>query len=503
MVWAAGQRLQKGKYIIEKILGEGGFGITYQARHTLLQQLVVIKTPNESLKNDPEYPKYLQRFVEEGRRLEKLSEKQHPNIVRVRDLFEKKGIYCLVMDFVAGESLFDLVRRRGALPANEAVEYVRQIGEALTVVHQASLVHRDAHPGNIMVQSDGKAVLIDFGIAGEILQTVESSKHFGNWAFAPYEQMMGSREPTVDVYCLAASLYYAVTGQCPTSSLDRKLNNVRLIKPKQHADISDELNRAILKGMELEAKNRPQSMQEWLKLLEVANRTVPVGINKVITQPTLQKIHIDWGLLVQRFIVCVGLGFLLTIPFYFSPLPWFVALAGTSLLAYHGERGVTYGGLTDIEIGGVLTMALAITLTVVPIFGTKAIVSLFFMGIFYGFLLLFFSIGPTEGLGLWYLMLIILTPLTMYNSKMSWSQIYGNIYGNEERIRGLVAWCIGLTSNISLALRMWEGTEVIFWDIHANDLGKKPFSNFHKFLILSGTSWIGLGAGAVLRYWLQ
>ncbi|GET43058.1 serine/threonine protein kinase [Microseira wollei NIES-4236] len=308
MVWAAGQRLQNGKYIIEKILGEGGFGITYQARHTLLQQLMVIKTPNERLKNDPEYPKYLQRFVEEGRRLEKLSEQQHSNIVRVRDLFEEGGIYCLVMDFVSGESLFDLVQRRGALPPTEAVEYVRQIGKALTVVHQAKLVHRDAHPGNIMVQRNGKAVLIDFGIAGEILQTVESSKHFGNYAFAPYEQMMGNREPTLDIYCLAASLYYAVTGQCPTSSLERKLNNFRLIKPNQLANISDELNRAILKGMELEAKNRPQSMQEWLKLLEVANRTVTVSL------PPKKQRNISWSWLTIWLLIYAVLGFFLSLP---------------------------------------------------------------------------------------------------------------------------------------------------------------------------------------------
>ncbi|HAZ44304.1 MAG TPA: serine/threonine protein kinase [Cyanobacteria bacterium UBA11369] len=303
MVWVVGQQLQGGKYIIEKVLPEGGFGITYKARHTLLKQLVVIKTPNERLKNLPDYPKYLQRFMEEGQRVAQLSEKKHPNIVRVTDLFKEGEIYCLVMDFVPGESLFDLVRRRGALPPTEAVEYVRQIGEALTVVHQARLVHRDAHPGNIMVQKDGKAILIDFGIAGEILQTVESSKHFGNLAFAPYEQMMGSRELTLDIYCLAASLYYAVTGQPPTSSLEQKLNNFRLIKPNQLANISDELNWAILKGMELEAKNRPQSMQEWLKLLEVANRTVEVSL------PPKKRITIPWGWLTRHLLLYAVFGF--------------------------------------------------------------------------------------------------------------------------------------------------------------------------------------------------
>jgi serine/threonine protein kinase len=268
MVWAVGYKLQGDKYIIEQVLGQGGFGVTYKARHRYLNNLVVIKTPNESLRHDPEYPKYVKRFLEEGQRLEKLCETQHPNIVRVRDLFDEGGTYCLVMDFVQGESLFNLVQRRGALSPQEAVNYINQIGEALKVVHQAGLVHRDAHPGNIMVQQDGRAVLIDFGIAGETVPITVSSKFFANVAFAPYEQIGGGRKPSVDVYSLAASLYYAVTGQRPATSLDRKLYNTPLIPPQQHvSSISDRLQAAILKGMELEPQDRPQTMQEWLEML--------------------------------------------------------------------------------------------------------------------------------------------------------------------------------------------------------------------------------------------
>nr|MDZ8011598.1 bifunctional serine/threonine-protein kinase/formylglycine-generating enzyme family protein [Nostoc sp. ZfuVER08] len=268
MVWIAGQQLQGGKYVIEQILGQGGFGITYKARHALLNNLVVIKTPNESLHHDPEYSKYVKRFIDEGQRLEKLSEKQHPNIVRVRDLFNEGGTYCLVMDFVQGDSLFKLIQKRGALPTQEALQYIIQIGEALKVVHQAGLVHRDAHPGNIMIQQDGKAVLIDFGIAGETMPTTVSSRFFGNPGFAPHEQMRGDRKPYVDVYSLAASLYYAITAKRPTESFQRKAYNMPLVSPQEHiSSISNELNQAILKGMEVEPENRPQTMQEWLKLL--------------------------------------------------------------------------------------------------------------------------------------------------------------------------------------------------------------------------------------------
>jgi serine/threonine-protein kinase len=188
------------------------------------------------------------------------------------------------MDFVEGENLFEAVRRRGALPEVEILPCIRQIGEALMVVHQEGLVHRDAHPGNIMVRRNGKAVLIDFGIAKELLPKTLSSKGIaGNEGFAPYEQMSrGSREPTVDVYCLAATLYYAVTGQHPTTSLARKLDDASLKSPKQiNSSISDPLNQAILKGMALEAKDRPQSMQAWLAMLEASKATPPSPVEPV------------------------------------------------------------------------------------------------------------------------------------------------------------------------------------------------------------------------------
>nr|MBW4609883.1 serine/threonine protein kinase [Hassallia sp. WJT32-NPBG1] len=242
MRWTAGQLLQRGKYVIVEVLGQGGFGITYKALHVELNRQVVIKTPNEYLRHDPEYEKYIERFTREGQTLAGLSQDPHPHIVGVIDLFEEGSTHCLVMDFVPGENLFEAVKRRGALPEAEIVPCIRQIGEALMVVHEAGLVHRDAHPGNIMLRRNrrrrngtrrnGKAVLIDFGIAKELLpRTLSSTGNAGNHGFAPYEQITrGSREPTVDVYCLAATLYYAVTGQPPTTSLARRLDNTPLYK---------------------------------------------------------------------------------------------------------------------------------------------------------------------------------------------------------------------------------------------------------------------------------
>jgi serine/threonine-protein kinase len=278
MIWAKGQELQHGKYIIEEVLGQGGFGITYKALHVLFKQQVVIKTPNEYLKYERDYDQYVERFVREGRILARLSETPHPQIVGVRDLFLEDETHCLVMDFVPGMNLFDVVRERGALREGEAIEYIRQIGEALALVHQAGLVHRDAHPKNIMLRGNGTAVLIDFGIAKEIIpSTMSSTGDAGNRGFAPYEQLVrGSREPNVDIYCLAATLYYVVTGQPPPTSLDRKLNDIPLIPPKQIVPgICDRINQAILHGMALEPENRPHSIQDWLNYLDLDGDPIP------------------------------------------------------------------------------------------------------------------------------------------------------------------------------------------------------------------------------------
>jgi serine/threonine-protein kinase len=224
----------------------------------------VIKTPNIDLQNDPEYANFVRRFIREGQILAQLCQNAHPGIVRVSDLFEEKGIHCLVMDLVVGQSLFDLVQQEGRLPDLEAVAIIRQIGEALTDVHKSGIVHRDAHPGNIILRPNGQAVLIDFGLASELMPNVISTRHPFNPAFAPWEQQMnGSGKPTVDIYTLAASLYYTVTGQIPIPSLKRQFQNAPL-KPAKDFGVKDWVNLAIEKGMASDPQKRPQSMQDWL-----------------------------------------------------------------------------------------------------------------------------------------------------------------------------------------------------------------------------------------------
>ena len=343
MTWGIGQELQGGKYVIEQILGQGGFGITYKALQVNLNRPVVIKTPNEYLNHDPEYDKYIEKFIAEGQTLARLSQDPHPHIVGVIELFQEGNTHCLVMEFVPGENLFQAVKRRGALPAAEIVTYIRQIGQALMVVHQAGLVHRDAHPGNIMLRSNGKAVLIDFGIAKQIIPATQSSTDkAAHERFAPYEQRYkGSRDPRVDIYCLAASLYYGITGQNPTNSLARKLDNEPLIPPREIiSSISDGLNRAILNGMALEAKDRPQSMQSWLEILSYKS-SIPNADTEIART-------IPWVSLTILLLLSSLMGYILTAvnaPF----LSWAVAVAGAVL----GGSMVVVGDVARPRAGAV------------------------------------------------------------------------------------------------------------------------------------------------------
>jgi serine/threonine protein kinase len=206
-------------------------------------------------------------FRKEGRTLAKISQNHHPNIVRIIDFFEEDNLPCLVMDFVKGENLYHLVQDKGILLESTAIDYIKQIADALSLCHQNGIIHRDAHPGNMILRENSNTViLIDFGLAGNV--NSQSINQTGNRAFAPWEQMLEIEKlPSIDVYTLAASLFYLVTGDTPTPSLERKVSNWTLIQPKQlNSKISDSLNQAIIKGLELEPKNRPQSIEKWVAL---------------------------------------------------------------------------------------------------------------------------------------------------------------------------------------------------------------------------------------------
>ena len=294
-----GKTLQDGKYTLEQPLGQGGFGITFRAVHHYLGQTVVVKTLNPSSQDNPQYAEFEQQFRDEARRLAMCV---HQNIVRVNDFFIEDNVPYLVMDYIPGENLEQLVFPDRPLPEAIAIHYVRQIGAALEVVHHSGLLHRDVKPQNIILrQGTQEVVLIDFGIAREftpgVTQTHTSLISVG---YAPIEQYIAQekRTPATDVYGLAATLYALLTAQVPTASILR--DRQPMIAPRDlQPHLSAATNQAVLRGMAIEVRHRPGTIAEWLALLPgssingLAAGSAPYGTEAIAPSSTVATVAVS------------------------------------------------------------------------------------------------------------------------------------------------------------------------------------------------------------------
>lgn len=266
-----GKSLQDGKYTIDQELGRGGFGVTFKATHHYLGQTVVIKTLNEALQQHPEFEQFQHKFQAEARRLALCV---HPNIVRVSDFFLEAGLPYMVMDYIPGSTLEAVVFPRNPLPEAVAVDYIRQVGAALSVVHDNGLLHRDVKPQNILLhEKTRQAVLIDFGIAREFtLNVTQTHTNMMSPGYAPIEQYLAQqkRTPATDVYGLAATLYALLTAQTPVASILR--DRQPMPEPRQlQPQLSAALNQAVMQGMAIEPQHRPATIAAWLSQLPLPN----------------------------------------------------------------------------------------------------------------------------------------------------------------------------------------------------------------------------------------
>jgi serine/threonine protein kinase len=296
--WPPGQQLHQGKYLIEEILGGGGFGVTYRAQNRKEGKVVAIKTLNANVQGKPNFREFQTKFVNEALSLAKCS---HPHVVQVYEVFPEMAgnieLWCMVMELIDGIDLASHLEDNGILSEEKALPIIQQVGSALSFVHQQGFTHLDVKPQNIMLRTppspplvrggvrentpfsssplnkggQGGAVLIDFGIARQVTAPgkLRTNSNSGTECYAPIELLEKRAElgAYTDVYSLAATLYVMLTGELPFPSQFRK-QNIPLTPPKQfNSEISDRVNAAIMKGMELEPQNRPQSVQEWLDLL--------------------------------------------------------------------------------------------------------------------------------------------------------------------------------------------------------------------------------------------
>ena len=270
------------RYRVARLLGQGGMGAVYRAWDTRLNRPVALKemTPQPSL--DARMLADLRgQFQQEAQILATLV---HPNLVRVTDYFSWTGNEYLVMDFVEGESLADLIQREGAQPEEQVVAWARQLLDALAYCHGQSVLHRDIKPQNIIVTPEGQAVLVDFGLVklwdpGDP-QTRTVMRGAGTPEYAPPEQYdvgLGHTDPRSDIYSLGATLYHSLTGQTPPTATQRMATPDSFVPPRSvNASVSPATETAVLKALQIAMEHRFQSATEMTQALGTAPRGVYV-----------------------------------------------------------------------------------------------------------------------------------------------------------------------------------------------------------------------------------
>lgn len=276
-----GQKMNNGKYTIERELAQGRFSITYLTRRSDGERWIIKILNQQALKVlAPDVGKQLENmFVQESFQLARCS--GHPNIVRVEVPFWEGSLMCLPMEYIDGPSL--ATRGQRQIPEKLALDYVAQIGRALEVLHGKALLHRDVRPGNILLRIiDGKTepVLTGFELALEFdSENTRVKEQERISEFSPIELVENTIKtgPYTDVYSLAATLYDLLTGVPPKKASDR-IHDSAIFPQSLNSEISPKINKAIIEGMKLNPFDRPCDIKSWFKMLgtdEIKNNISP------------------------------------------------------------------------------------------------------------------------------------------------------------------------------------------------------------------------------------
>jgi serine/threonine protein kinase len=288
------------KYRIKKVLGQGGFGITYLAEDTFLDKEVCIKelfvtgsstrganmTVLTQNMKEFSFADFKERFIQEGKQLAKFN---HPNIVKVLDFIEANNTAYVVMEYISGQTLKEKVAYGGPLSADASQKIIESILDAVEVVHNAGMLHRDIKPDNLIIGDDGRVVLIDFGSARAysdektIAQTAMVSP-----GYAPLEQYNPTaRKGTfTDIYSIGATFYFMLTGEKPLNVTERY--SERLKAPHEiNKNVSIQVSSAVMLAMEMKAEDRFQNIQDFrLALKQLASNSIK---NPIITNVSKQN----------------------------------------------------------------------------------------------------------------------------------------------------------------------------------------------------------------------
>ena len=283
-----GTTLNHGKYIIGRVLGRGGFGVTYVALDTMLDLRVAVKEcipRNCAWRNDsgasvqwglsvPEQEMMLESFVKEARKMAKID--QIPGVVRVREYFYDNETAYIVMDYVDGETLREYLKRKGPLNAEACFRVLAPAMDSLAQAHKRGLIHRDISPNNIMIERDGEKVwVLDLGAAKDLGTRISApnvsmnTRIVGTPGYTPLEQYdpNGAIGPWTDVYAMSATFFRCMTGQKLPPSTSRALKDDA---PELLEQIRGPVGAALAKGLAQNPDDRYQSMSELRDALEKA-----------------------------------------------------------------------------------------------------------------------------------------------------------------------------------------------------------------------------------------
>lgn len=306
-------------YRLQRVLGQGAFGITYLALDVNLDRLVAIKEymPSQlatrtgdltiiplSEEHRSDFKWGLTRFVDEARVLTRF---EHRNLVRVVNVFELHGSAYMVMNYEQGESLQEVLKREKTLPERRLLQILLPLMSGMELIHERGFVHRDIKPGNIYIREDGSPVLLDFGSARQTRghpdpQTLTTLVSPG---YAPIEQYISKSDrqgPWTDIYALGATLYRAVAGIAPSAATDRSAmltqgmqDDLQRLSKLAADRYSEKFLAAVDHALAFRIEDRPQSVGAWRREFDVNQDEIDtqpdaaVDAAEVITEPLTEK----------------------------------------------------------------------------------------------------------------------------------------------------------------------------------------------------------------------
>jgi serine/threonine protein kinase len=318
---------QLGQFLLEKFVGGGGMGVVFRALDTTLNRQVAVKVLSRDQSADEET---LRRFRNEAQSAARLN---HENIARVHYVGEDRGVHYIVFEFIEGVNIRDLVERNGPLPLDDAISFTYQIAQALEHASQRAVIHRDIKPSNVLITPDGKAKLVDMGLArlNQVAQAdndlTASGVTLGTFDYISPEQARDPRSADVrsDLYSLGCSFFYMLTGRppFPDGTVLQKLlqhqadhpPDPRGVRPELPSDVARILARLLSKN----PAHRYQQPEELSSELVALGDKLGIQLNSSRSNyapaRTLGPLsgwqrHLPWAVpLVALFLIVIGLDF--------------------------------------------------------------------------------------------------------------------------------------------------------------------------------------------------